>query len=452
MPIRPKPLTFPKNFVWGFAAAAPQIEGASSTDGKGPSVWDHFARQPGKIKNGDNLDVACDHYHLFKNDFALMAKLGAKNYRLSLAWPRIFPQGTGAVNRKGVDFYHRLIDSMLENGITPWVTMFHWDMPQALEEQFGGWRDRRIVDAFATYADTIVKAYGDRVKNWMTMNEIICFTHQGYGIAKKAPGLRLSKQISNQTYHHAILAHGHGVRAVREHGGKGASVGVAEVPFGFIPLTETPADIEAARKLFTTENRHVLDPIYNGRYHPDYLHAAGADAPKVEPGDMAIISLPTDFLALNVYFARFARADKNGNPEILPFPPSFPTASARWLHHTPQATYWTPRFAAEIYGAKAIYISENGCGYNDRPPIKGEVLDLHRRDYIRNYLHELHRGISDGVPTKGYFLWSFMDNFEWNDGYQMRFGVVYCDFKTQKRTPKASALWYAQVMATNTLL
>lgn len=452
MNIKPRPLKFPKKFVWGFAASAPQIEGAAFTDGKDASVWDTFSRQPGKVKNGDTLDVSCDHYHRYKKDFALMAKLGAKNYRLSLAWPRIFPTGRGAVNQKGVDFYHRLIDAMLAEGITPWVTMFHWDLPQALEDDFGGWRDRRTAEAFAVYADTIVKAYGDRVKNWITLNEIRCFTILGYGNGQKAPGLRLSDKVVNQTYHNALLAHGHGVRAVRAHGGKGARVGLTDDSSGFVPLTETKADIAAARSAFITENTRVLEPIHRGRYSAEYLRAAGADAPEVAPGDLKLISQPTDFLGLNVYFGHFVRAGKGGRPEVLPFPPSYPAADAAWLKHTPQAIYWTTRFAAEIYGAKAIYVTENGAGYNDLPPSNGEVLDLHRRDYLRNYLRELHRSIGDGVPVKGYFLWSFMDNYEWEDGYDRRFGVVYCDFKTQKRTPKASAKWYSQVMAHNAIV
>lgn len=241
MQIHHRPLNFPKNFIWGFATAAPQIEGAAFTDGKGPSIWDTFARQPGKVKNGDNLDVACDHYHLFKKDLALMAKLGAKHYRLSLAWPRIYPTGRGAVNQKGIDFYHRLLDSMLDHGLTPWVTMFHWDLPQALEDDFGGWRDRRTADAFGNYADTIVQAYGDKVKNWITLNEIQCFTLLAYG-GQKAPGLRLSQQIINQTHHTALLAHGHGVRAVREFGGKGARVGltIIHIKKPHTPLTLPP--------------------------------------------------------------------------------------------------------------------------------------------------------------------------------------------------------------------
>ncbi|GHB98319.1 GH1 family beta-glucosidase [Cerasicoccus arenae] len=452
MSINTKPLTFPKNFIWGYAAAAAQIEGAAFTDGKGWSIWDTFAREPGKVHNGDTLDVACNHYKLFKKDFALMAKLGAKNYRLSISWPRIYPNGTGEINQKGVDFYNRLIDACIDAGITPWVTMFHWDLPQQLETDFGGWRDRRTADAFATYADTIVQAYGDRVKNWITLNEIVCFTRLGYGNGQKAPGLKLSDQVVNQTFHTALLAHGHGIRAVREFGGKGARVGLTDNSEIYIPLTETPADIEAAKQAFVTANARVLEPIYRGKYSSEYLREAGSDAPVFEPGDLEHISRPTDFLGMNVYNGQFVRAGKRGRPEVLPYPPSFPTADAAWLRHTPQALYWGPRSVAEIYGVKAVYITENGAGYFDEPEENGEVLDLHRRDYVRNYLCELHRSIRDGVPVKGYFLWSFMDNYEWEDGYRCRFGVVYTDYATQKRTPKASAHWYTEVMKQNAIV
>lgn len=450
--IKPRPLAFPKNFVWGFAAAAPQIEGAAFTDNKGPSVWDAFARQPGRVHNGNTLDVACEHYTRYKQDFALMAKLGAKNYRLSIAWPRIYPTGKGAINPAGLAFYDRLLDAMLAKGLTPWVTLFHWDLPQSLEDEFGGWRDRRVVDAFATYADTVVKAYGDRVKNWITLNEITCFTKLGYGTGKKAPGLRLPDAVVNQTYHHALLCHGHAVRAVREHGGRGARVGLTDNPTVSIPVTETPRDIAAARTQFIADNIRILDPLYRGRYTPLYHKLLGKDAAKTERGDAKLIALPTDFLGLNLYTGQFVRAGRGGKPEILPFPPSYPQADAPWLKHVPQNLYWAPRHIAEIYGEKAFYITENGAGYNDQPPVNGEVHDLHRRDYVRNCLRELQRATADGVPVKGYFLWSFMDNYEWEDGYDRRFGVVYCDFKTQKRTPKLSARWFTQVMARNAVV
>lgn len=450
--IKTRPLTFPKNFVWGFAAAAPQIEGAAFTDGKGESIWDRFAHTPGLVKNNDNLDTACEHYTRYEEDFKLMRSLGAKHYRLSIAWPRIIPDGDGAINQKGVDFYHRLFDAMDKHGLTPWVTMFHWDLPQALETRFGGWRDRRVADAFAKYADTIVRAFAGRVKNWITLNEIFCFTYLGYGNGQKAPGLKLPPAIVNQTYHHALLCHGHGVRAVRELGGRGARVGLTENSDVAVPVTETEADIAAARAEFRRTCWRTIDAIYRGGYDPAYLRSAGKDAPKFEKSDFAHISRPTDFLGLNIYTGTFVRAGKGGKPQVVAAPADFPKTSCWWHRVVPQALYWAPRHVAEVYGEKAIYITENGAAYQDDEPVAGEVPDLHRRELVRNYLAELRRATIDGVPVKGYFLWSFMDNFEWEDGYAMRFGAVHCDFNTQKRTPKLTAKWYREVMTRNTLV
>jgi len=442
---------FPKKFVWGVAMAAPQIEGASFTDGKGPSIWDTFARIRGKIRKNDHLDIACDHYHRYRDDFALMAKLGVKHYRLSIAWPRIFPLGRDAVNQAGIDYYNQVIDTLLANEITPWVTMFHWDLPQALEDE-GGWRVRKTVDAFAAYADLIVKTYGDRVKNWITLNEITCFTSLGYGSGLKAPGAQEGDRVVNQTYHHALLCHGHGVRAVREHGHRGAIVGLADNPVVSVPVTETTRDIAAAKKAFIADNIRVLDPIYRKRYGLAYLRAAGKAAPKFHKHDFELIGLPTDFIGLNIHTGWFIRAGKHGKPERLPFPSNYPRADSPWIYQIPQAIHWAPRLVAEIYGAKAIYITENGVGYNDPPPVNDEVNDLHRREYLRNYLRELHDAIALGAPVKGYFLWSFLDNFEWEEGYERRFGTVYTDFVTQQRTPKLSAHWYARVMAENRIV
>lgn len=444
-------LSFPPKFIWGVSAAAPQIEGAVARDGKGESIWDRFAQQPGRIHNGDTLEPACDHYRLFRRDFALMRRLGIQHYRLSIAWPRIFPSGGGALNRKGLDFYQRIFDSMEKNGITPWVTMFHWDLPQALEDR-GGWRSRATVDAFAHYADTIVKAYGSRVKNWITLNEILCFTTLAYGGKEKAPGVEEGPRVVNQTKHHALLCHGHGVRAVREHGGRGARVGLTDNCAVAVPVTETPADIAAARAWFTEQNQSLLEPIYRGHYSARYLRLCGASRPRVAKGDFELISRPTDFLGLNIYSGAFIRRGPRGRPEALRLPRNYPRTDSTWLNLLPQALHWGPRFAHEVYGPKAIYITENGCGYDHEPVIRGEVHDLHRRDYLRNYLGELHHAITDGVPVRGYFLWSFMDNFEWQDGYARRFGIVHVDYRTQRRTPKLSAHWYASVIRENRLV
>ncbi len=442
---------FPRGFVWGAATAAPQIEGAATEDGKGESVWDRFSLRPNAILNGDTPGQACDHYHRYKEDFALLRKLNLRNYRLSLAWPRIFPHGDGKVNQQGLDFYRRQLDHLNALGITPWVTLFHWDLPQALEER-GGWRTRGVVDAFARYADTVVPAFRDHVKHWITLNEIRCFTHHGYGDGSKAPGLREPAQVVNQTVHHALLCHGHAVRAVREHGGRGARVGLTDNCETVIPVTESPDDIAAARRAFAEGNWPILDAIYRGGYTPAYLRRCGKDRPQIARGDFDLISLPTDFLGINVYSASFIRAGRRGRPEVVPPSPSYPCADSPWLKLTPRALYWAPRLVAETYGTKAIYITENGCGYNDDTVVNGACDDLHRVEFLRSYLKELHRAVAEGVPVKGYFVWSLLDNFEWADGYTRRFGIVHTDFKTFRRTPKLSAQWYAQVAAGNRLV
>lgn len=442
---------FPASFAWGVATAAPQIEGAASRDGKGPSVWDKFCREPGKVFNGDTLDVACEHYTRFEDDFKMMAGMGLKHYRFSLAWPRIFPTGRGEINPKGIAFYDRLIDAMLAEGIEPWVTMFHWDLPQSLEDE-GGWRERGVVDAFATYADTIVQNYGDRVKHWITLNEIYCFTRLGYGVGEKAPGAMEGESVVNQTYHHALLCHGEGVRAVRQYGGAGAQVGLTDNAYIPVPVTETESNIEAARQIFRRENARILDPIFKGGYSPEYLATAGVDAPNFESADFDLIAQPLDFMGLNVYTGYFVRADAAGEPEVLEYPRSYPEADSPWLKLNPRAMYWGPRLLAEVYGVEDICITENGAGYDDGPPENDQVLDLHRLEYVRSCLVELKRAIDDGVPVTGYFLWSLLDNFEWQDGYNRRFGITYVDFETQARIPKLSAEWYSAVVEANRLL
>jgi beta-glucosidase len=449
MPSNPR--SFPSSFIWGVATAAPQIEGAAFEDGKGESIWDRFSRIPGKVHGGDTLDVACDHYHRFREDLALMRDLGVRNYRLSLAWPRILPDGDGNVNHRGVDFYHRLFEAMQEFGITPWVTLFHWDLPQSLEDR-GGWASPITVDAFARYADTVVRAFGESVKHWITLNEIRCFTYLAYGFGGKAPGRKLAPAALNQTYHHALLCHGHGVRAVREFGGVGAKVGLTDNSDICTPVTETPADIAAARQWFDRRNEHLLGAICRGGYSEAYLRRTGADAPRFTAEDFKLISAPTDFLGLNLYTGTFVRAGQDGSPEELPLPQNYPRADSPWLHLAPQTMYWGTRLAHEVYGVKSIYITENGCGYNEEPVVNGEVIDLHRREFLRSHLRELERAIGDGVPIGGYFLWSFMDNYEWEDGYQRRFGIVHVDFATQVRTPKLSARYYSQVIAANAIV
>ena len=444
---------FPEGFVWGVAAASAQIEGASDEDGKSDSIWDRFATIPGKIKGGDTPAVACDHYHRYEADADLIAGLGIKDYRLSIAWPRVVPDGDGPVNAEGLDFYDRLIDALLARGITPWATLFHWDLPQRLEDR-GGWPVRATADAFRGYAEAVVGRLGDRVGRWFTVNEMPCFIGNGYENGYFAPGRKESRKVVNQAYHHAMLAHGHAVEAVRSLGGQGAVVGLVHnhLPAPQIPLTETEADILAARSEYERTNRQLMGPIFLGHYPDAFLAEAGADAPEVRPGDLTLIALPTDFLGLNLYAGDYVRAGRDGRPESVPFPKGFPTGDLPWIKITPQTLYWSIRHAADVFGVKAFYITENGAAFPDEVTRSGEILDLGRREYLRNYLIELHRASAEGFDVRGYFLWSILDNFEWSEGYGKRFGIVHVDYATQRRTPKLSALWYAEVARRNRIV
>lgn len=450
MPL-PTSYRFPRRFVWGTATAAPQIEGAATAGGRGESIWDRFSPKPGAVANGDTPAVACDHYHHFKRDFALMRDLGIRHYRFSIAWPRIFPAGRGRPNQRGIDFYRRLVDSMREHELTPWATVFHWDLPQALEDE-GGWRERSTVDAFATYADTIVDALHDGVKRWITVNEIPCFIGMGYRSGEHAPGAHESPQVVAQAFHHALLAHGHALRAVREFGGRGAQVGLTHNPDVSMPVTETTADIAAAQQHTEERNWHLLGPVFRGRYPTAYLRELGRNAPTIAKGDLALISQRMDFLGLNVYCGTFVRAGRDGRPEALPLPANYPHADLPWLSINPQSMYWVVRHLHTLYSPPSFIITENGAGYEDRPNPQGEILDLHRREYLRNYLIAVHRAIGEGLPIDGYFVWSFLDNFEWAYGYAKRFGIVYNDYQTQRRTPKLSAHWYSAVVRENRIV
>jgi beta-glucosidase len=445
---------FPESFVWGAATASAQVEGAAAEDGKGESIWDRFAGTPGRVRNGDTPRVACDHYHRYAEDAALMRELGIRHYRLSVAWPRVVPDGDGPINPPGLDFYDRLADALLAQGVTPWITLFHWDLPQSLEDR-GGWLVRPTAEAFGRYAEAVVKRLADRVTRWFTVNEMPCFIGNGYGNGSFAPGRRVGPKLLNQAYHHALLAHGHGVAAVRTHGGPGATVGLVHnhLPPPQIPLTEADADIEAARTLYERTNGQLMGPVFRGSYPDAWLAAAGGDAPRVEPGDLAWIAQPTDYLGLNIYAGDFVRAapERGAEPEVLPFPPGYPRGDMPWLYHTPQSLYWGVRHAAEVFGAKSTLITENGAACADTLGSGGTVLDLDRREYLRSYLAALHRAIAEGHDVRGYFVWSLLDNFEWAEGYARRFGIVHVDYDSQRRTPKLSARWYAEVIRGNRL-
>jgi beta-glucosidase len=444
------PRALPPGFLWGTATAAYQIEGAWRDDGKGESIWDRFAHTPGTIKNDDTGDIALDHYHRAKDDVRLMTELGARSYRFSISWPRIFAQGTGEANAKGLGFYDRLVDDLLAANIVPFATLYHWDLPQALQDRFGGWESRGTAQAFADYAGFIAGKLSDRVKHFFTLNEPRIFVDLGHGTGEMAPGLRLPSARINQVRHHAMLAHGLAVQAIRAGAAAGTKVGIAENIAAAVPVIETPDHVAAARLAVRELNAGTLTAILEGRYTDAYLAAAGKDAPRFTADDMRTIASPLDFVGINVYVPAYVRAtDAAPGYEVLPFAKSHPRMASSWHFIGPEALYWAPRHLHKVWNVQEIYISENGCGAADEPAADGVVYDSDRIMFLRNHLAMLQRATAEGVPVRGYFLWSLIDNFEWSSGYGTRFGLVHVDFKTQKRTPKLSAAYYADLIRRN---
>jgi beta-glucosidase len=450
-PAAPAARNFPQGFLWGSATASYQVEGAVKEDGRGISIWDTFSHTAGKTNNGDTGDMADDHYHRYKEDIQLMKNLGLQTYRFSVAWPRVFPNGAGTPNPKGLDFYNRMLDELLAAGIQPFCTLYHWDLPQALEDK-GGWQSRDTAEAFGNYAGYVAERLSDRVKHFMTLNEMSSFVDIGYRDGRHAPGLKLAPAGVNQVRHHALLAHGLGVQAIRAHAKPGTRVGLAENTNSCVPVIETPEHITAATKAMRETNAGYLTAVMEGRYTDAYLAHHGAAAPKFTPADMAIIGSPVDFVGINVYTPTYVRADSGPSGfSVVRSPNSYPHMMSPWLHVGPEALYWGPKLAAQIWNIKEIYITENGASSTDIPTAEGHIYDSDRVMYLRNYLTQLHRGVSEGVPVRGYFCWSLMDNYEWADGYAYRFGIHYVDFATQKRTPKLSAHFYKEVIARNGL-
>ena len=450
---RHAPAPFPTGFLWGAATSAYQIEGAVDEDGRGRSIWDTFAHTPGKIEDHSNADRANDHYHRYKEDVGLIKELGVKAYRFSIAWPRVFPEGTGAPNPKGLDFYDRLLDELLKNGIEPFATLYHWDLPQALQDRVGGWQSSDTSKAFADYAGYVAERLTDRVKNIFTINETGRFVNFGYGWAIDAPGLKLPEAELNQVRHHVALAHGLAVQAIRAHGRAGTKVGPAENIAACVPAIDTPENVRAAEIATRELNAGFLGVILEGKYTDGFLEYAGANAPKYTADELKIISSPNDFVGLNIYAPQFYVVAADGAPgfKVLPFPASFPHMNSEWLRIGPEAIYWAPRLAAKIWNIDTIYISENGTSSSDHLAKDGKVYDLDRIMYLRNYLTQLQRATSEGVPVRGYFLWSLMDNFEWTFGFEQRFGLYHVDFETQRRIPKLSVSFYRDVIARNAI-
>ena len=442
---------FPDQFLWGTATASYQIEGAWDEDGKGESIWDRFSHTPRKIKHGDTGEVACDHYHRYADDVRLMADLGLKAYRFSVSWPRILPAGRGAVNQKGLDFYSRLVDELLGANITPFITLYHWDLPQVLQEE-GGWPVRSTAEAFVEYADVLSRHLGDRVKHWITLNEPWVSSFLGYQIGAHAPGLQ-DTATAVRAAHHLLLGHGLAVPAIRQNSPE-AEVGIT-LNFTYAqPASASAHDYRLYRFQDGYNNRWFLDPIYGRGYPADMVAFFGELFPDgmefVQPGDMETIGVHTDFLGVNYYTRMVAR--DNGAPDnlpqaVIPAPPNEHTEMGWEVY--PDGLYKLLNRIYFDYEAPKLYITENGCSYGDGPDENGRVADQRRIHYLRDHFQAAHRARQNGVPLAGYFVWSFMDNFEWAEGYEQRFGLVYVDYATQQRILKDSALWYKEVIARN---
>ncbi len=447
------PARFPDGFLWGTATSAYQIEGAVREDGRGPSIWDTFSHTPGKIADGSNADRANDHYHRYKEDVGLIRQLGVKAYRFSIAWPRVFPEGTGRPNPKGLDFYDRLLDELLANDIEPFATLYHWDLPQPLQDRFGGWQSTDTAKAFADYTGYVAQHLSDRIRSFFTFNEVGRFVDFGYGYGIDAPGLKLPRSVLNQIHHNVALAHGLSVQAIRSSGRAGTRVGTAENIAACLPAIDTPENIRAAEIATRELNAGFLNVILTGEYTEAFLAYAGRDAPKYTAEELKIIGSPVDFVGLNIYSPQsyVVATDKAPGFDVLPIPASFPHMLSDWLRIGPETAYWVPKLAAKVWNPSTIYITENGTSSTDKPAPDGKVYDLDRIMYLRNYLMQLQRATAEGVPVRGYFLWSLMDNFEWIFGFEQRFGLYRVDFDTLARTPKLSVQFYRDVVARNAI-
>jgi beta-glucosidase len=439
---------FPKNFLWGASTASYQVEGAWNEDGKGESVWDHYAHLPYHIENGDTGDVACDHYHHMPQDVQLMKQLGLKAYRFSIAWTRIFPDGKGAINEKGVDFYKRLIDQLLEAGILPNITLNHWDLPQKLQD-LGGWNNRDCTNWFADYARTVFDRLATGDFMWATHNEPMVVA-PGYGSGSMAPGLADQSQLY-RVVHHLNLAHGKAVRVFRQ-GQYPGKIGIVVDLQNFIPASDHEEDVAAAHRAVEHAHNVFLDPIFKGHYPQQLCEWLGELAPAPQPGDLELIHQPIDFLGMNHYFtARVSFNPVGGvlkNHMEMATQPMWGHTEVGWGVNPAGLTDMLMKLK-EQYGNPNVYITENGTAALDIPDEQGFVIDRERISYLRNHLIAAHNALEAGVNLKGYFIWSLMDNFEWASGYRPRFGIVRVDYATQRRIPKLSAQWYSDVIAHN---
>jgi beta-glucosidase len=439
---------FPEGFVWGAATAAYQIEGAWLEDGKGLSIWDVFSHTPGAIARGETGDVACDHYHRMPQDVALMRELGLGAYRFSVSWPRVLPEGTGEVNERGLDFYDRLVDELLGAGIAPMATLYHWDLPEKLQAR-GGWGWRPITEAFAAYADAVSARLGDRVQWWITHNEPSVVATDGHAVGEHAPGLR-DPGLAVEVAHHLLVSHGLAVPAIRANASS-AEVGIAINVWPQLPVSRHPEDVAAAERRYAAEARWYLDPLA-GRGYPveilEMLERLGW-APPVLEGDLTTIAVPTDFLGLNYYSRALVRADPADEPwGAADVDEEGEVTDMGWLVRPEGLTELLTRVHRE-HAPRAIYVTENGAAYPDEVRPDGSIRDEGRIAYIRAHLMAARRAIEEGVPVRGYFVWSLMDNFEWAEGYDKRFGIVRVEPGTLERTVKDSGWWFRDVAAAN---
>jgi beta-glucosidase len=446
---------FPDRFRWGVATAAYQVEGAVDEDGRGPSIWDTFSHRPGRVDNGDTGDVACDHYHRWPEDLDLMATLGLEAYRFSVSWPRVIPDGTGSVNERGLDFYDRLVDGLLTRGIAPIATLYHWDLPQTLEDR-GGWPNRSTIDAFERYVTAVADRLGDRVESWITLNEPWVSAFLGYATGRHAPG-RTELSAALRAAHHLLLAHARALGPLRA---TGREVGITLNVTDVVPATDSAADRAAARLAHAQVNGWFLDPLLRGSYPAELADCYGsAFEGIVAPGDLAQIAAPIDFVGINYYFRTHVAAsrarDDTGDPlAVLPFrsvlPAGVPCTAMGWPIEPDGLRSFVERLARE-HPDLPILVTENGSAWEDSVAPDGSVTDPERIAYLESHLVALHAAISAGADVRGYYAWSLLDNFEWAEGYAKRFGLVRVDYDTQRRTPKASARRYAEIVAANGL-
>ena len=450
-------MSFRKDFVWGAATASYQVEGAAYEDGKGLNIWDVFCKEDGHVYEHHTGDVACDQYHRYKEDVAIMKELGLKAYRFSVNWARILPEGTGKVNEKGLAYYDNLVNCLIENGIEPYMTLYHWDLPYALHQR-GCWLNPQSPEWFYEYAKLMAAHFSDRVSHFFTFNEPQCTVGLGYVTGEHAPGLKVGPYDYFSIWHNVLKAHGRGVQAIREAAVRPVEIGMAPCGALYYPATDSKEDIEAARKanfsLPEADIRAVswdvafcADPVFLGQYPEDIMKSFGQYFPKNAEKDLELISQPLDFYGQNMYNAVPVRADENGNPVRVDRYPGFPKTAIQWPV-TPEVLYWAPKFLYERY-QKPFYVTENGMSSHDWVSLDGKVHDASRVDFMHRYLREFKKAAADGVDLRGYFAWSLMDNFEWAYGYSERFGMVYVDYQTQKRTVKDSGLFYKNVIASN---